>query len=104
MGYVDKNDHMTNTFFISRQTWPLDLILNNYVLLCSCGSKLSHRDFGQGLVWDLSEVGGRVPGTKNTSLGMPTLSTSQLEAKHVLHWLETRIQWRCHVFHEKKAE
>jgi hypothetical protein len=55
MGYVDKSDRMANSYSISRRTWKwtkklffhlLDLtILNSQILLKSCGSKLSHRDF-----------------------------------------------------------
>jgi hypothetical protein len=30
--------------------------------------------------------------------------SSQLEAKHVLHWLEKGTRQRHHVFHEKEAE
>jgi len=51
-GYVNKSDHMTNSYSISRWTWKwtkkiffqlMDLtILNNYIILASCGSKLSH--------------------------------------------------------------
>jgi len=51
-GYVDKSDCMTNSYFISRQTWKwtkkllfhiLDLnILNSFIILASCGSKLTH--------------------------------------------------------------
>jgi len=51
-GYVDKSDHMTNSYSISRWTWKwtkkiffqlMDLtILNNFIILASCGSKLSH--------------------------------------------------------------
>lgn len=51
-GYVDKSDHMTNSYSISRWTWKwtkkiffqlMDLtILNNFISLASCGSKVSH--------------------------------------------------------------
>ena len=51
-GYVDKSDHITNTYSISRPTWdwrkklffrPLDLtILNSFINLTSCCSKLSN--------------------------------------------------------------
>jgi hypothetical protein len=35
--------------------------------------------------------------------GMPTLSTSQLEAKHILHWLEEGKRWRwCEGSAQKK--
>jgi len=52
MGCVDKSDHMTNSYFIRRWTWKrtkkllfnlLDLsIYNSFIILASCGSKLSH--------------------------------------------------------------
>jgi hypothetical protein len=52
MGYVDKSDCMTNSYSISRQIWKwtkklffhiLDLtILNSFIILASCGSKLTH--------------------------------------------------------------
>ena len=51
-GYMDKSDHITNTYSISRPIWdwrnklifgPLDLtILNSFINLTFCGSKLSH--------------------------------------------------------------
>jgi hypothetical protein len=75
MGCVDKNDHMTNTYSISKETRSgetlffhlLDLIiLNSCILLTSCSSKLSHRDFRLSLVRDLIEEGGTVLGTQNT--------------------------------------
>jgi hypothetical protein len=53
--YVDKSDRMANSYSISHCTWKwmkklffrlLYLkILNSQILLKSCGSKLSHRDF-----------------------------------------------------------
>jgi hypothetical protein len=36
--------------------------------------------------------------------GMPTLSTSRLETKHVLHWLEKGRRWRCHVCSMQKKQ
>jgi len=49
MGYVDKSDHMTNSYSGSRWTWKwtkklffhlMDLtILNSFIILASCGSK-----------------------------------------------------------------
>jgi hypothetical protein len=63
MGYVDKSDRMTNTYYISRWTWKwmkklffhlLDLtVLNSYIILHFCSSKLSHRDFRLSLIRDL---------------------------------------------------
>jgi len=45
-----------------------------------------------------------VLGTQIIPQGMPNLSTSQLEAKHILHWLEKGTRWRCHAFYAKEAE
>jgi hypothetical protein len=65
---VDKSDRMTNSNSISRHIWKwmkkllfhlLDLsILNSYILLTSCGSKLTHCDFRLTLVRDLIQEGG----------------------------------------------
>jgi hypothetical protein len=114
MGYVDKSDHMINTYSISRWAWKwmkklffhlLDLtVLNSYIILHSCGSQLSHEDFQPSLITDLIQEGGRVLGTQIIPQGMPTLSTRQLEAKHVLHWLEKGKRQRCRVFCTKEAE
>jgi hypothetical protein len=42
-------------------------------------------------------------GTQTIPQGMPTLSTSQMEAKHFLHWLKKGKKWRCCVcFAQKK--
>jgi hypothetical protein len=41
---------------------------------------------------------------KIISRGMPTLSTSQLQAKHVLHWLEKGTRQRCHVCSAQKKQ
>jgi hypothetical protein len=58
MGYVDKDDCMTNTYSISRWTWNwtkklffhlLDLTVLN-IILHSCSSKLSHRDLQLSLI------------------------------------------------------
>jgi hypothetical protein len=71
MGYVDKSDHMTNSYSGSRQTWKwtkklffhlMDLtILNSFIILASCGSQLSHRQFRLMLVRDLIQEAERVP-------------------------------------------
>jgi hypothetical protein len=59
---------MTNSYSISRCTWIwaknlffylLDVsILNSYILVTFCGSKLTHRDFRLALVRDLIQEGG----------------------------------------------
>jgi len=71
MEYVGKSDHVMNFYAISRWTWKwtkkiffhlLDLnILNSTIILASCGSKLSHRQFRLSLVRDPIQEGGRVP-------------------------------------------
>ncbi|PNF19047.1 hypothetical protein B7P43_G11709 [Cryptotermes secundus] len=71
MGYVDKADRMANSYSICRRTWKwtnklffhlLDLtILNSYILLSSCGAKLSHREFRLALVRNMLERAGRGP-------------------------------------------
>jgi hypothetical protein len=76
MEYVDKSDCMTNTYSISRHTWKwtkklffhlLDLtVLNIYILLISCGTKMTHRDYRLSMIRDLIEGGGRVLGSQIT--------------------------------------
>jgi hypothetical protein len=68
MGQVDKSDRMTNSYSIRRCTWKwmkklffhlLDTsILNSFILLTSCGSKLSHQNFRLSFVRDLIKEGG----------------------------------------------
>jgi len=104
---VDKSDCKTNTYSISRQTWKwtkklffhlLDLtVLNSYILLTSCGAKLTHRDFRHNLIKDLIEEGERVLGSQITPQGMPTLSTIQLEVRYSMHWPDKGTAHRCHV-------
>jgi len=53
---------------------------------------------------DLIQEGGRVIGTQIMSQGMPTPSSSWLEARHILHWLKKGTKWRCCAFCEKEAE
>jgi len=68
MGYVDKSDRMTNSYSISRWTWTkklffqlMDLtILNSFIILASCGSKLSNCQFRMTLTRDLIQEAGRV--------------------------------------------
>jgi hypothetical protein len=112
MGYVARVTAW-QTHYISRRTWKwtkklffhlLDLtVLNSYIILHSCGSKLSHRDFRLSLIRDLVQEGGRVLCTQIIQ-GMPTLSTSRLESKHVLHWLEKGRRQRCRVYSAQKKQ
>jgi hypothetical protein len=69
MGYIDKSDHTTNSYFIDRCMWKwtgkkvfffhlLDFsVLNSFILLTSCGSKLSHQNFRLALFRDLIQRG-----------------------------------------------
>jgi hypothetical protein len=63
---------MANSYSISRRKWKwtekscffhlLDLtILNSHILLKSCGSKLSHRDFRLTLIRNMVEYAGPQP-------------------------------------------
>jgi hypothetical protein len=114
MGYVDKSDRMTNTYSISRRTWKctkklffhlLDLtVLNSYIILSTCSSKFSHTDFQLSLIRGLIQEGWRVLGTRIIPQGMPTLSTSLLEAKQLLHWLEKWKRRRCRVCSAQKKQ
>ena len=71
VGYADKSDCMTNPYSVSRKTWKwtkklffhhLDLIiLNRFIILASCGSKLTHRHFRLTYMRDLIQEVGRVP-------------------------------------------
>ena len=69
MGYVDISDLMANSYSMCRRNFKwttklffhlLDLtLLNNWILLSSCGAKCTHQDFGLLLVRNLIEEAGR---------------------------------------------
>ena len=118
MGYVDKADRMTNSYSISRRTWKwtnkvffhlLDLtILNSFILLSSCGAKLSHRDFRLALVCNMVEEAGRGPHRPQRSMGRPpavssAISRSEEANRH--HWptsSDTRL--RCRVCSSRRKQ
>ena len=66
MGYVDISDRMANSYSMCRRNFKwttklffhlLDLtVLNNCILLSSCGAKCTHRDFRLLLVRNLIEA------------------------------------------------
>jgi len=68
MGHVDNSDRMANNYSMSRRTlkWTIKLffhlldltVLNNWILLPSCGAKYTHRDFRLLLVCNLIEEAG----------------------------------------------
>ncbi|PNF43126.1 hypothetical protein B7P43_G18025 [Cryptotermes secundus] len=99
MGYVDKADRMANSYGICRRTWKwtnklffhlLDLtILNSYILLSSCGAKLSHRDFRLALVRNMLELAGRGPPRPQRPRGRPPAvrsEPSRIGEVTIQHW------------------
>jgi len=89
MRYVDKSDCMTNSYSISRRTciWTKKLflhlmnltILNRFIILASCGSKLSHLQFRLTLERDLKEEAGRVPQPQPPRWRRQAPSTSHIQ-------------------------
>jgi transposase len=77
---LDKSDHMTNSYHISRQIWEwikkAIFSLLDFTILTSCGSKLSHQQFGQTLLRDLIQELGKVPQNQTTRRGRQAPSTS----------------------------
>jgi len=69
MDYINKGDTTANSYSISPRIWkqtkilfihPLDLtILNSYIILSSCGSKMDHRKFHLAMVQNLLEMSAR---------------------------------------------
>jgi hypothetical protein len=101
MGYIDKSDRMANSHSIGRRTWKwmnklffhfLDLtVLNSYILLTSCGSKLSHRDFRLSLVRNMVEFAGPQPRPQQSVSRPSALATriGHLEESSHQHWPTT---------------
>jgi hypothetical protein len=98
VGYVNLGDRMTNSYSIQRQTWKwtkklffhlLDMtILNSFLLMIACGTKITHRDFQLSLVWNLIERAGGLP-RPCRPLGRPCVSQKQvtrLEVNFSSHW------------------
>ena len=118
MGYVDKSDHMMNSYCVSSSwTWKwtkktflhlLDLtVLNSFIILTSCGSKLSHWHFRLTLVRALVQVAGRMPQPQTTRQRRQAPSTSQiqrLDLGHDRHWLIQCKRILCHVCCTKNIE
>jgi hypothetical protein len=52
------------------------MILNSYILLTTCSSKLSYRNFTLGFIMDLLEEGGTVLQTHTTPQAIATPSTN----------------------------
>jgi len=100
MDYVDNSDRMANSYSVSRHTFKwttkfffhlLDLtVLNSRILLSSCGSKYTHRDFRLLLVRNLIEEAGKSQDCLTLRLvGRPSAAASNvlwLESHHNKHW------------------
>ncbi|PNF30070.1 hypothetical protein B7P43_G04241 [Cryptotermes secundus] len=111
MGYVNKADRMANSYSISRWTWKwtnklffhfLDMtILNSFILLSSCGAKLSYREFCFALVRNMLEHAARGPPRPQRSRGRPpavSLVISRLEEASRHHWpTSSTLRLRCRV-------
>ncbi|PNF35737.1 hypothetical protein B7P43_G16133 [Cryptotermes secundus] len=110
MGYVDKADRMANSYSISRRTWKwtnklffhlLNLtIVNSFILLSSCGVKLSHREFRLALVRNILEHAGRGPPRPQRFMDRPAVSSaiSRLEEATRHHWpTSSNKRLRCPV-------
>jgi hypothetical protein len=108
MAYVDKRDRMTNSYAISRRTWKwtkklffhlLDLtILNNFILLASCGAKVTHSHFRLTLIKDLIQEASRVPRIQTALRGIPTPTTekvTRLYFRQNTHWPRAANRYSC---------
>ncbi|PNF34863.1 hypothetical protein B7P43_G03728 [Cryptotermes secundus] len=94
-GYVDKVDRMANSYSISHWTWKrtnklffhlLDLtILNSFILLSSCGAKLSHREFCLALVRNMLEHAARGSPRPQRFMGRPPAVSSAISRETELH-------------------
>jgi hypothetical protein len=98
VSYVDLGDRMTNSYSIQRWTWKgtqrllfhlLDMtIVNIFLLLTACGTKITHRDFRLSLMRNLIERAGSLPHPR-PPLGRPFVSQKQvtwLEVNFSSHW------------------
>jgi hypothetical protein len=111
MGYVDNSDRMANSYSVCRHSYKwttklffhlLDLtVLNSWILLSSCGSKYTHRDFRLLLVRNLIEEAGRSQDRTTPSLvGRPSAvetNVTRLEVHHSQHWPVKTSKLSCHL-------
>jgi len=110
MGYIDISDRMANSYSMSRFTFKwttqlffhlLDLtVLNSWILLSSCGSKYTHRDFRLLLVRNLIEEAGKSQDHPTPRLvGRPSAAATNVlrfESRHNKHWpVKSSTHLRC---------
>jgi hypothetical protein len=114
MRYVNKSDRMANSYSISHRTWKwmkkffihlLDLtILNSYILLRSCGSKLSHSDVRLTPVRNMVESAGPQPSPQR-SVGRPLALATRIgrleESSHQHCPTTTEKRLDCVVCHAR---
>jgi len=82
MGYADNSDRMANSYLMSQRTfkWTMKLffhlldltVLNSWILLSSCGTKYTHRDFRFLLVRNLIEEAGKSQDRPHLQIGWKT--------------------------------
>jgi len=89
MGFLDISDRMANSYSMSRRTFKwtkklffqlLDLtVLNSWILLSSCGTQYTHRDFRLLLVRNLIEEAGKSQDRPTPSLiGRPSVGAANI--------------------------
>jgi hypothetical protein len=93
-GYIDKSDHMANSYSISRRTFKwtkklffhlLDLtILSSWILLSTCGAKNS-RDFQVLLVRNMIDEVEKLWCLHSPTVGRPSSAASKLDSLEVRH-------------------
>ncbi|PNF38713.1 hypothetical protein B7P43_G16719 [Cryptotermes secundus] len=106
-------DRMANSYSISCRTWKwtnklffhfLDMtILNSFILLSSCGTKLSHREFRLAPVCNMLEHAARGPPRPQQSMGRPPAVISDISIREGLStsladFLYFEIEMACVLF------
>jgi hypothetical protein len=108
MGYVNKGDRIANSYSIIQRMWKwtkkyffdlLDLtVLNSYIILPSCSSKIDHRKFHLALVQNMLEISAKEPHPHSTPREKPNPQARQLTCLEAQHTAFARCRIiRCHV-------
>ena len=109
MGFTDNSDCMANSYSMSQCNFKwttklffhfLDLtVLNNWILLSSCGAKYTHWDFRLLLVRNLIEEAGKSQDHPTPSLvgrsSVAATNTVWLKSQHNQHWPAKFTQLHC---------